>query len=152
MTKFSREMQNLTIGNAGSKNVPVLLIGSGKTRSGHKFRNRLPKPADVQSINFPQPIQFALPAPEALAHLPHPQPLFMGSIPHHPSPTSPPYTPTESAYWDPREGPLRFDEDDESTEDVPSEEESMDEQTQITKVWRFDPACGWYIRSYRANL
>lgn len=137
MTKFSREMKKLTIGNAGSKKVPVVLLDSGETRSGRKFRNSHPS-ADS---------------------LPHPQPISMGSI-HYPSPTSPPYTPTESAYWNPREGAeeskedgsIRFDEDDESTEDVPSEEESLDEQTQITKVWRFDPTTGWYIRSYRANL
>jgi hypothetical protein len=42
-------MKRLEIGNAGSKKVPVLLIGRSRTRSGLKFRNRLPQPSPALS-------------------------------------------------------------------------------------------------------
>jgi hypothetical protein len=40
MTKCARELKRIEIRNAGSKKVPILLIGSSKTRSGRRFRNK----------------------------------------------------------------------------------------------------------------
>ena len=46
--KQARLANQLRIGNAGSKKVPIILIGSARTRSGKKFRNAHSAPA-----NFP---------------------------------------------------------------------------------------------------
>lgn len=48
MTKLNRELKRIEIGNAGSKRVPVLMMGISKTRSGRRFRPKAEAPLPAQ--------------------------------------------------------------------------------------------------------
>lgn len=66
--QYDQEMKLLQIANAGSKKVPILLIGKSRTRSGRKFRHVLPPPAHVylppEAAEAPQEME-PVPAEEA---------------------------------------------------------------------------------------
>lgn len=128
--QFAQEMKLLEIRNAGSKKVPINLIGRSRTRSGRRFRPKLQPAlspaaqAALLAIQEPLPVEEPVEAPaQAL-----PQSSNIGE---------------QAEDEDSTVGEEVEDEDTEEDSD-----EAIPANPQPTKRWIFNHATGWFHRQH----